>query len=61
VASEKVGEKQTAHMSMSLPSERFDVTYDADANHLRITAAQRSGNGFDEQRMTDALLNCGLI
>jgi hypothetical protein len=60
VASEKVGEQQTSHMAMSLERSSFDVTYDADANHLRITGAQRSST-VDEQRMTDALLTCGLI
>jgi hypothetical protein len=60
VAAASVGKQMTSFCSCSLPSERFGVTYDAETNHLRITAAQRSSGSFPGDAMSDALGSCGI-
>jgi hypothetical protein len=65
VASQKIGKKQTTHMSMSLPTDErgWDVNFDREANVLRITANQRQSGqlAFPTERMNEQLAACGLI
>jgi hypothetical protein len=65
VASDKVGKRQTAHMATSLDTSarNWGVTFDQEANTLRITANQRQGgaNAFPIDRMNDQLASAGLL
>lgn len=65
VASEKIGKRQTTHMSMSLPSDErgWGVKFDREANVLRVTADQRQSgeHAFPTDRMNGQLRTAGLV